>query len=277
MGKKRTATRHQPSLFAEAEPEPLPSDLRPSTAFPLPADLDPGWLAVLTPETTKPYWEALQRFVQSERAAHPVYPPAEDVYNAFRYTPLDRVKVVLLGQDPYPGPGQAHGLCFSVRPGVPVPASLRNIYRELQADLGFPPVDHGCLVPWARQGVLLLNACLTVRAGAPNSHAGHGWEQFTNAALAAVNALPRPVVFLLWGAAAQKKRSQIDTSRHVILTAAHPSPLSAAQGFFGSKPFSKTNAALQASGQEPIDWRLPPQVSEALLAIPAASPLPEHS
>lgn len=264
MRRKRNAATNTPSLFEDLDHAVPPAVGTP--AFPLPDDLDPSWLAVLRPETAKPYWDELQRFVCDERANFTVYPPAEDVFNAFRLTPLNRVKVVLLGQDPYPGPGQAHGLCFSVRPGIPLPASLRNIYRELQADLGLPPVQHGCLVSWARQGVLLLNACLTVRAGAPNSHAGKGWETFTDAALAAVNAQPRPIVFLLWGASAQRKSKLIDTDRHVILASAHPSPLSAAHGFFGSKPFSKTNAALVASGQTPIDWRLPEQVEETELA-----------
>ena len=186
-----------------------------------------------------------------------MYPLVDDVFNAFRYTPLDRVKVFLLGQDPYPGAGQAHGLCFSVRPGVRLPGSLRNIYQELQADLGIPPVNHGYLAAWARQGVLMLNACLTVQADAPNSHAGKGWEQFTDAALQAVNALTRPVVFLLWGGYAQRKIPLIDVKRHAIVKSAHPSPLSAGSGFFGSKPFSKINTALTAAGQTPIDWKLP--------------------
>ncbi|MCS6865428.1 MAG: uracil-DNA glycosylase [Gemmataceae bacterium] len=223
----------------------------------LPADLDPSWLAALNAETRKPYWAQLAQFVAEERKKATVFPPAADVFNAFRYTPLNKVKVLLLGQDPYPGAGQAHGLCFSVRPGVRLPGSLRNIYQELEDDLGIKPVKHGYLVSWAKQGVLLLNACLTVREGAPNSHAGKGWEQFTDAAIRAVNAQPRTIVFLLWGAYAQKKIPLIDSRRHVIIKSAHPSPLSAANGFFGSKPFSKVNAALIASGQEPIDWRLP--------------------
>ena len=172
------------------------------------------------------------------------------------------MKVFLLGQDPYPGAGQAHGLCFSVRPGVRLPGSLRNIYQELEADLGIKPVKHGYLASWARQGLLMLNACLTVRADAPNSHAGKGWEKFTDAAILAVNALPRPAVFLLWGAYAQKKIKLIDESRHIIIKSAHPSPLSAANGFFGSKPFSKINAALKKLGETPIDWKLPEQVEE---------------
>jgi uracil-DNA glycosylase len=260
MGKKKKPA-DTPSLFG-ADDAPPPPDPDGPPAFPLPADLDPSWLAALGPETRKPYWDDLQRFVAGERAAHAVYPPAEDVFNAFRYTPLSAVRVFLLGQDPYPGAGQAHGLSFSVRPGVRLPASLRNIYQELADDLGVPPARHGYLASWAEQGVLMLNACLTVRADSPNSHAGKGWEKFTDAALSAVSALDRPVVFLLWGAYAQKKTKLIDERRHVVLKSAHPSPLSAANGFFGSKPFSKINAALEASGGPPIDWRLPERVGE---------------
>jgi uracil-DNA glycosylase len=256
MGKKRKPAA-TPSLFdADARrpnstSEPLPPDV-PG----LPPDLDPSWLAALTPETREPYWADLQRFVAAERAAHKVYPPEKDVFNAFRYTPLDEVKAVILGQDPYHGEGQAHGLCFSVRPGVRVPESLKNIYTELKADVGAEPVRHGCLASWAKQGVLMLNACLTVRAKTPNSHAGKGWEKFTDAALRAVNDRPRPVVFLLWGAYAQKKIPLIG-ERHVVLRSAHPSPYSAANGFFGSRPFSKTNAALKDADEKPIDWQLP--------------------
>lgn len=263
MGKKKNAA--TPSMF-EAGDTPTSEATAPETSapeFPLPADLDPSWLATLTPETRKPYWNDLQRFVTQERAEHPVFPPAEDVFNAFRYTPLNQVKVFLLGQDPYPGAGQAHGLCFSVRPGVRLPGSLRNIYQELQTDLDFQPVKHGYLASWARQGVLMLNACLTVRADKPNSHAGKGWEMFTDAAIEAVNALRHPVVFLLWGAYAQKKIKLIDESRHVVIKSAHPSPLSAHNGFFGSKPFSKINAALTKAGAMPIDWRLPETVDAA--------------
>lgn len=262
MGKKKNAA--TPSLFEAGEaPAGKPTVATPAPEFPLPADLDPSWLEALTPETQKPYWNDLQRFVVQERDEHAVYPPAGDVFNAFRYTPLNQVKVFLLGQDPYPGAGQAHGLCFSVRPGVRLPGSLRNIYQELQTDLGIKPVKHGYLASWARQGVLMLNACLTVRAEKPNSHAGKGWEKFTDAAIEAVNALKHPVVFLLWGAYAQKKIKLIDESRHVVVKSAHPSPLSAANGFFGSKPFSKINAALTKAGENPIDWQLPETVDAA--------------
>jgi uracil-DNA glycosylase len=238
----------------KAEPEELPP-LPPGVPG-LPSDLDASWHAALDPETRKPYWAELAKFVAEERKKYTVYPPAADVFNAFRYTPLDKVKVLLLGQDPYHGEGQAHGLCFSVRPGVPLPPSLRNIYKELQSDLGVPPVKHGYLVTWARRGVLMLNACLTVRKGAANSHSGKGWEKFTDAAIRAVNDQQRTVVFLLWGGYAQKKVPLIDTKRHVIVKSAHPSPFSEHM-FFGTKPFSKVNAALEAAGEEPIDWRLP--------------------
>jgi uracil-DNA glycosylase len=254
MGKKRKPAADTPSLFdADAASQPA--------APGLPPDLDPSWLAALNAETQKPYWAELMKFVADERATQKVYPPEADVFNAFRYTPLASVKAVILGQDPYHGEGQAHGLCFSVRPGVRTPESLKNIYTELQADVGAKPVKHGYLASWARQGVLMLNACLTVRAKTPNSHAGKGWEKFTDAALKAVNELPRPVVFVLWGAYAQKKIPLIG-DRHVILRAAHPSPFSAANGFFGSKPFSKTNDALKAAGQKPIDWQLPEVATE---------------
>lgn len=222
-----------------------------------PPELLESWRQALEPEFEKPYWLELQRFLAEERAAHSVLPQEQDTFNAFRFTPLESVKVVILGQDPYPTPGVAHGLCFSVRPGVAIPASLRNMYRELHADLGIEPAVHGCLTAWARRGVLLLNACLTVRAGAANSHAKRGWETFTDAAIRAVNDLPRSVAFLLWGKAAQKKAELIDAKRHVAIAGVHPSPLSASTGFFGSKPFSKVNAALEAAGHEPIDWRLP--------------------
>ncbi|HEV3385125.1 MAG TPA: uracil-DNA glycosylase [Gemmata sp.] len=264
MGKNKPTAR-TPSLFdnedafAEAGNE---SKIESPPDYPLPDDLDSSWLKALTPETRQPYWNELQRFVATEREQHTVYPPAKDVFNAFRNTPLDKVKVFLLGQDPYPGAGQAHGLCFSVQPGIPLPGSLRNIYQELNDDLGIKPVKHGYLVSWARQGVLMLNACLTVRANATNSHAGKGWEKFTDAALREVNAQKRKIVFLLWGAYAQKKIPLIDQKRHLVIKSAHPSPLSAHNGFFGSKPFSKINEALKAAGEIPIDWKLPERVSE---------------
>ncbi len=253
MGKKKPSA-SAPSLFDSGPPAEPPADV-PG----LPADLPASWRAALEPETREPYWADLMRFVAAERAAHTVMPPENDVFNAFTFTPLDDVKVLLLGQDPYPTPGVAHGLCFSVLPGVKLPASLRNIYRELETDVGATPVKHGYLASWARQGVLMLNAVLTVRAGAPNSHAGKGWETFTDAAIAALNDRPGPCVFLLWGGYAQKKAKRIDSSRHTVITGVHPSPLSAANGFFGSRPFSAVNAALEAAGVAPIAWQLPEQ------------------
>jgi uracil-DNA glycosylase len=218
--------------------------------------LPPSWKAVLADEFTKPYFQRLHEFVAAERKTHTVYPPEADVYNAFTYTPYDEVKVLLLGQDPYHGEGQAHGLCFSVRPGVKPPPSLMNIFKELHHDLGCKIPNNGCLIPWAKQGVMLLNAVLTVRAHEPNSHKDKGWETFTDAAIRALTARPDPVVFMLWGAYAQKKKKLMDTDKDVALTAAHPSPLSASK-FFGSKPFSAANRALEDMDKEPIDWQIP--------------------
>jgi uracil-DNA glycosylase len=219
-------------------------------------ELPPSWQTAIGEEFDKPYFKQLQEFLATERGKYTVYPPAEDVFNAFKLTPLDQVKVLLLGQDPYHGPGQAHGLCFSVRPGVRRPPSLINILKELHDDVGCPIPNHGCLQAWAERGVLLLNAVLTVRAGEPNSHKDKGWEKFTNAAIQALSDRTRPVVFLLWGSYAQKKEALIDTDRHIILKAAHPSPLSSKK-FLGSKPFSSANGALRQLGQEEIDWCLP--------------------
>jgi uracil-DNA glycosylase len=218
----------------------------------LPAD----WQEALAGEFGKPYFKKLEEFVAAERREHTVFPPDEDLFAAFRLTPYGRVKVVLLGQDPYHDDGQAHGLAFSVRPGVKPPPSLANIFKELRDDVGCFVPDNGCLVPWAKQGVLLLNAVLTVRAHQPASHKDRGWEEFTDAVIRALGARPEPVVFLLWGAYAQKKGQLIDAGRHRVLTAPHPSPLSAKK-FFGSRPFSKANQALQELGQAPIDWQLP--------------------
>jgi len=215
--------------------------------------LPPSWQAVLDGEIHKPYFADLAQFVDKERAAQTVYPPEGDVFNAFHFTPYDEVKVLLLGQDPYHDEDQAHGLCFSVRQAVKQPPSLVNIFKELKSDLGCPLPETGNLEPWARRGVMLLNAVLTVRAHAPNSHKGRGWEEFTDAVIRALNRREKPVVFLLWGAYAQKKGKLIDVPPHVIITAAHPSPLSAKK-FFGSKPFSRVNAALGELGEAPIDW-----------------------
>jgi uracil-DNA glycosylase len=219
-------------------------------------DLPPSWQAAIGDEFEKPYFKKLQEFLAAERAAHTVYPPVEDVYNAFKTTPLDKVKVLLLGQDPYHGPGQAHGLCFSVRPGVRRPPSLVNILKELHNDVGCPLPNHGCLQAWAERGVMLLNAVLTVRAGEANSHKDKGWEKLTDATIRALSDGAEPVVFLLWGSYAQKKEALIDTDRHVVLKAAHPSPLSYKK-FLGSKPFSSANAALRKLGRGEIDWCLP--------------------
>ena len=215
------------------------------------------WNPILRGEFAKPYWADLQQFVVGERQKATVYPPHDEVFAALHLTPFSEVKAVILGQDPYHGPNQAHGLCFSVRPGVTPPPSLQNIFKELEADLGHPPPSHGCLDSWAEQGVLLLNSSLTVRQGRAASHQGKGWETFTDEVLRAVDDKPERVVFILWGAAARKKKTLIDTDRHVIIESAHPSPLSASNGFFGSHPFSRANAALEEAGRTPIDWRIP--------------------
>jgi uracil-DNA glycosylase len=216
-----------------------------------------SWLPVIGEQQDMPYFQALYRFVGEERRKGPVYPPGKDVFNALHYTPYEKVRVMIIGQDPYHEPGQAHGLAFSVLPGVPPPPSLVNIYKELRDDVGFRIPDHGCLIPWAEQGVLLLNAVLTVRAHQANSHQGKGWETFTDSVIRAVNHHPTPVVFLLWGAYAQRKAELIDNPHHTIYKAPHPSPLSASRGFFGCRHFSKANAALTAAGQPPVDWQLP--------------------
>ena len=214
------------------------------------------WNPVLRGEFAKPYWNNLQHFVAGERARYVVFPPDDEVFASLHLTPYAATRVVILGQDPYHGPGQAHGLCFSVRRGVAVPPSLANIFKELHADLGVAPPDHGSLEAWAGQGVLMLNTTLTVRAGQAASHQGKGWETFTDEVLRSVNAKPQRVAFILWGAAARRKKSLIDLSRHVVIESAHPSPLSAHNGFFGSRPFSRTNAAFEADGLAPIDWSL---------------------
>lgn len=227
------------------------------------------WNPILRGEFDQPYWVELQAFVAAERAAHTVYPPHDDVFAALHLTSFADVKVVILGQDPYHGPGQAHGLCFSVNPGVPPPPSLVNIFKELEADLGIPPGRAGDLRPWARQGVLLLNTTLTVRAHEAGSHQGRGWERFSDQVIRAVGAKQERVVFMLWGAHARKKAALVDRRRHVILESAHPSPLAAYRGFFGSRPFSAANAALEEAGRSPIDWRLAtPATPPGVLAAP---------
>jgi uracil-DNA glycosylase len=220
-------------------------------------DIPAGWRPLLQDQLEQPYWAALEQFVAAERAQHTVFPPAGKVFTALETTSYEQANVLLLGQDPYHDDGQAHGLAFSVLPGVKPPPSLKNMFKELHSDLGCRIPNNGYLMPWAQQGILLLNAVLTVRAHSPNSHKNRGWEQFTDAIIRKVSAKETPVVFVLWGAYAQKKAALIDTSRHTIVQSAHPSPLSAKNGFFGSRPFSQINAALQQAGHQPIDWQLP--------------------
>lgn len=228
--------------------EALASQLRP----------DRGWSEHLSDEFRQPYMQALADFLASEEQAGKVlFPPSNLCFNALNSTPLDKVSVVILGQDPYHGPGQAHGLCFSVRPDVPTPPSLVNIFKEIQGDLGIAPPDHGCLQPWADQGVLLLNSVLTVVQAQAGAHQGKGWETFTDKVIETINREREGVVFLLWGSYAKKKGQHIDRSRHLVLDGPHPSPLSAYRGFFGCKHFSKANEWLQQKGQQPIHWALP--------------------
>lgn len=214
------------------------------------------WLTVLKPEFSKPYYKELYETVKNEYSNHLIFPDSKDLFNAFHYTPLKQVKVVILGQDPYHNVGQAHGLCFSVKPGVETPPSLVNIYKELESDIGCFIPDNGYLTKWAQQGVLLLNTVLTVRAHQANSHRGIGWEQFTDAVIEALNKENRPIVFLLWGAPAARKRRMLNNPNHLILEAPHPSPLSAYRGFFGCKHFSQTNEFLRSKGLTPIDWQI---------------------
>jgi uracil-DNA glycosylase len=223
----------------------------------MPLTIPAPWREVLSAETAQPYFGALEEYVDAERAAHQVFPPEDEVFAALEATAPDAVRVVLLGQDPYHDDGQAHGMCFSVRPGVRVPPSLRNMFKELHADLDVPVPGHGHLRAWADQGVLLLNTVLTVRAHEAASHKGHGWEAFTDAVIRAVNDREQPAVFVLWGAHAKKKAALIDRERHRIVEGAHPSPLSA-RLFLGSRPFSKVNAALEEFGYPGVDWSLPP-------------------
>jgi len=219
--------------------------------------MHPSWEKILQPEFDKDYMLKLRSFVHAQRLRKTVYPKSEDVFNAFKYTIFPETKVVILGQDPYHRPNQAHGLSFSVPEHVKIPASLRNIYQELYADLGIVPAAHGNLIHWARQGVLLLNAVLTVNAGEPGSHQNCGWEEFTDSVISKINEKLQNVVFLLWGKYAAAKIELIDSKRHTILTAAHPSPFSAHRGFFGCRHFSKTNDVLEKAGKLAIDWALP--------------------
>ncbi|MDD7769807.1 uracil-DNA glycosylase [Suipraeoptans intestinalis] len=220
------------------------------------AGIQNDWLPPLSKEFGKPYYRQLFETVKKEYRTQVVFPPAEDLFNAFHLTPLKEVKVVILGQDPYHNVGQAHGLCFSVRKQVLIPPSLVNIYQELHDDLGCTIPKHGCLTKWARQGVLLLNTVLTVRAHQANSHRGIGWEEFTDAAIRILNTQDRPMVFLLWGSPAQRKAAMLDNPRHLVLKAPHPSPLSAYRGFFGSRHFSAANQFLEKNGEIPIDWQI---------------------
>ncbi|MEO3945495.1 uracil-DNA glycosylase [Gorillibacterium sp. CAU 1737] len=221
------------------------------------AILQNDWAAPLEREFEQPYYKELRAFLAEEYRTQTIYPDMYNIFNALHTTPLHRVKAVILGQDPYHGPGQAHGLSFSVKPKVPVPPSLRNMLQELHQDLGCRIPNHGHLTHWAEQGVLLLNTVLTVRAGEANSHKGKGWERFTDRVIETVNAQSRPIVFLLWGSPAQSKLPMIDQNRHYVIRSPHPSPLSAHRGFFGSRPFSRANEFLRETGQEPIDWQLP--------------------
>lgn len=229
--------------------------------------MDESWQDRLKPEFSKPYFKSLLAFVKKEREDGPVYPPSGEVFKALETTPYDRVLVVILGQDPYHGPGQAHGMSFSVKPGVRIPRSLANIYKELRYDLGIYPVKHGYLYAWARRGVLLLNATLTVREKVAGSHQKQGWETFTDRIILELNKRETPMVFLLWGRFAQQKGAMIDTSRHVVIPAAHPSPMAATTGFFKSKPFSKANAALKKLGLPEVNWALPKDPNEEVPLI----------
>lgn len=214
------------------------------------------WLEPLKVEFTKPYYARLYKKVMEEYRTRLIFPAPDDIFNAFAFTPLSEVKVVILGQDPYHGDGQAHGLCFSVKPDVEIPPSLENIYKELHDDCGCYIPDNGYLTKWSDQGVMLLNTVLTVRAHQANSHRGIGWEEFTDAAIRTLNEQDRPIVFMLWGRPAQMKKSMLDNPKHLILEAPHPSPLSAFRGFFGCRHFSRANKFLKANGLEPIDWQI---------------------
>lgn len=220
------------------------------------AAIDNDWLEPMSAEFKKPYYRKLYNTVMSEYQTCEIYPAPDDIFNAFSFTPLSKVKVVILGQDPYHEPGQAHGLCFSVKPEVKIPPSLVNIYQELHEDCGCYVPNHGYLKKWADQGVMLLNTVLTVRAHAANSHKNIGWEEFTNAAIRILNEQDRPIVFILWGKPAQMKKSMLNNPKHLILEAPHPSPLSAYRGFFGSRPFSRTNKFLTSHGLDAIDWQI---------------------
>ena len=216
--------------------------------------IESSWKELLKGEFEKPYFQDLVTFVKSEYAQHKIYPPGSQIFNAFNYCPVDQIRVVIIGQDPYHGHGQANGLCFSVKEGIPMPPSLVNIFKEIKADIGKDIPPHGSLERWAKQGVLLLNATLTVRASSPGSHQKRGWEEFTDAVIESIAREKSGLVFILWGAYAQKKGEIIDDTKHYVIKSPHPSPFSANRGFFGSKPFSKTNVYLTENGKKTIDW-----------------------
>ncbi len=218
--------------------------------------IDNDWLPCLKAEFSKPYYKDLYEFVKKEYSEHVIYPPSDEIFSALENTPFSEVKVVIIGQDPYHEPGQAHGMCFSVRPGVKVPPSLDNMYKELKDELGLYKPNNGYLMKWAKQGVLLLNTVLTVRKGEANSHKGKGWENFTDAVISAVNTIDRPVVYLLWGSNARSKKKLIMNPKHLVLETVHPSPLSAYNGFFGCGHFKKANEFLKENGVEPVDWQI---------------------
>ncbi|MCR4959984.1 MAG: uracil-DNA glycosylase [Lachnospiraceae bacterium] len=218
--------------------------------------IDNDWLPYLSEEFKKPYYKDLYNFIKEEYSTHTIYPPSEDIFNALKTTPIANIKVVILGQDPYHEPGQAHGMCFSVKPGIQTPPSLQNMYKEIREEYGYDIPNNGYLVKWAQQGVLLLNTVLTVRRGAANSHKNKGWEKFTDAVIRAVNEQDRPIVYLLWGANARSKKALVTNPKHLVLETVHPSPLSAYNGFFGCGHFKLANEYLEKNGIAPIDWKI---------------------
>jgi uracil-DNA glycosylase len=257
MGEQENQAGRYPAQKAPAEVGPnAPAEVRPNAPAEVRPEIEESWKQVLLPEFQAPYFHELKNFLLEEKKRFRVFPPGPMIFSAFNRTPFDKVRVILLGQDPYHGPGQAHGLCFSVNKGIPKPPSLVNIFKELQSDLGIPVPAHGNLESWASQGVLLLNATLTVRAHQAGSHQNKGWEQFTDAAIRALSDKRTGLVFLLWGSYAQAKQALIDMGKHHVLKAPHPSPLSASRGFFGCRHFSLANKLLSQQGLQEIDWRI---------------------